>query len=469
MSARLEPGDVLAEKFRLVRVLGEGGMGVVYEAEHLALGEAVAIKVLHGDADGERQTQRLLREARLAARIKSENVARVTDFGVSQQGSPFLVMELARGPSLARVLRDRGALDVALAARYALEICVALAEAHALGIVHRDVKPSNVIVIKRRDGSELVKVLDFGVAKQMASDGSLTASAGLLGSPNYMSPEQVRDARSVDERSDVWSVGVLLYELVTARLPFEAFTAPGVLAAITADDPVSPRSYRAELSPELEAVILRCLARDRSERYPRVVELADALAPHTPEGAGLAARVRALRESEHEPAQPHAEPAPSPADADETDATQNATATSARASLPPTLAARPTRRRSIAVGAAALGVLGLVALGLLRSPANSDHPVAAAPGSAPPVPSPATEPAMLPPLTSASGSPEASSPEFLVASADPRDAAARAPPKPQPPPRTAATTKATTMGPAASSPATPEPTPKGDLEFGYRK
>jgi eukaryotic-like serine/threonine-protein kinase len=460
MPERFVTGDVLVSKFRILRVVGEGGMGTVYEAEHLSLGERVAIKVLHTGGDtGARLTQRLLREARAAARIKSEHVARVNDFGALRDGSPFLVMELVDGPSLARVLRDDGPLSPELALRYTMEICLALAEAHALGIVHRDIKPSNLIIARRRDGSNLLKVLDFGVAKQLAAGAStMTGSSGVLGSPNYMSPEQIRNAHSVDERTDIWSIGVVLYEMLTGRLPFEAFTAPGVLAAISADEPVAPRERRPDLGPALEQVVLRCLAKQREQRQPRVVELAAELSPHVAGGAELVERVRRLRETAHE-ARPAFASEPSAERAGEASLTQNATATTA-ADTPSAAPARRSRLRPLLAITTGLVVALLVAafgVSRQRAPVSASGVPPATPLS--PESAEATESALSPaplvrPVVSASAT---SSAELLP----PAHSASRLQARRQPP--------ASSASVAPSAPAPPPAKSADPLDYGYRK
>src|SRR5882724_4843576 len=216
-------GDVLAGKFRIERVLGVGGMGMVVSAMHIHLDERVAIKFLLPEAlsNGE-AVARFGREARAAVKIRSEHVARVTDVGALDTGAPYMVMELLRGQDLSQLLRDQGALSVHLAVLYVLQACEALAEAHAIGIVHRDLKPANLFLTSRADGSPCVKVLDFGISKVTSASGSgsdmgMTRTQSIMGSPLYMSPEQMASSRDVDQRADIWAVGCVLYELVWPR------------------------------------------------------------------------------------------------------------------------------------------------------------------------------------------------------------------------------------------------------------
>src|SRR5215831_21397407 len=207
-------GEVLANKYRVLEGLGAGGMGVVLLVEHMELGQRMAIKMMRPDAVGDvGAVTRFLREARAAAGLESEHVVRIFDVGTLESGVPYMVMELLRGEDLSRVLHANGPLPISEAVDYVLQACHAIAEAHGLGIVHRDLKPSNLFLTRRSDGSPLIKVLDFGVSKIAAAEGrnDLTCSNAVLGSPVYMSPEQAKNARSVDARADVWSLGVILH------------------------------------------------------------------------------------------------------------------------------------------------------------------------------------------------------------------------------------------------------------------
>jgi serine/threonine protein kinase len=288
MSAPSE-GDVLAGKFRIERVLGVGGMGMVVSAMHIHLDERVAIKFLLPEALANPEAvARFGREARAAVKIKSEHVARVIDVGALETGAPYMVMELLRGRDLGQQLRETGALPLALAVEYVLQACEALAEAHAMGIVHRDLKPANLFLTMRADGSPCVKVLDFGISKVAAPSGSgsdmgMTRTQSIMGSPLYMSPEQMASARDVDQRSDVWAIGTVLYELITGRVPFEAETMPQLCTLILHREPPPLRSVRPELPEAIEAVIMRCLRKDRAQRYPNVGALARDLAAFAPD------------------------------------------------------------------------------------------------------------------------------------------------------------------------------------------
>ena len=291
-------GDVVAGKYEVERIIGEGGMGVVVAARHKQLGELVAVKLLHPTSalDGE-AAARLIREAQATISIKSEHVVRVHDVGTRESGSPYIVMEYLKGDDLSGIVRAGGYLPIGEAIDYLLQACEAIAEAHARGIVHRDLKPSNLFLTQRADGSSLVKVLDFGISKALVPEdqsgsgsnpqASLTATRAVFGSPLYMSPEQVRSAKRVDERTDIWALGVILHELITGSLPFSGETMPGVLASIAADPPEALRVRRPEAPEGLEAVVLRCLVKDITQRFQTVAELATALAPYAPPGAEL--------------------------------------------------------------------------------------------------------------------------------------------------------------------------------------
>jgi serine/threonine-protein kinase len=286
-----QPGEILADKYRVERVVGVGGMGVVVAAQHLQLGQSVAIKLLSTEENRRGEaTARFEREGRAAAGLRSDHVVRIYDVGALADGSPFMVMELLRGTDLANLLEEHGSLPVAHAVEFVLQACDAIGEAHALGIVHRDLKPSNLFITRRSDGIAMLKVLDFGISKALRSEtdgvqGDLTQTRSVMGSPYYMSPEQVRDAKKVDGRTDIWALGVILHELITGAPAFHADTFPGICAAIVADEPADIRVLRPDVPPELIAIINRCLEKDPRRRYQDVSELVQALTPFAPRGA----------------------------------------------------------------------------------------------------------------------------------------------------------------------------------------
>ena len=284
----MREGTVLVGKYRVEHVVGQGGMGVVVAARHEQLDDRVAIKLmLPAVASNPEAVGRFVREARAAAKIKSEHVARVSDVGTLETGEPYMVMEYLEGSDLSVLLQRQGRLPVDVAADYLLQACEAIAQAHELGIVHRDLKPANLYLTNRRDGFPLVKVLDFGISKIAtgAVDSSMTRTSAMMGSPLYMSPEQMNSARDVDRRTDVWSLGVILYELLTGQPPFNGETLPQVCAQILTGPTPNVRERVPELPEGIQAVVARCLERDPARRFASVDELAQALAPFSPMGA----------------------------------------------------------------------------------------------------------------------------------------------------------------------------------------
>jgi len=278
----VSPGQIIGDRYRIDEPIGEGGMGFVCRATHVGLDTPVAIKLIRPDfKDDAEFVRRFLNEARRAAVLKSERVTRVHDVGQLDSGEPYLVMELLEGVELDKYLEAHGPLAALDAVNVALQICEALAEAHAAGIVHRDIKPGNAFLVRRADGRFAVKILDFGISKQMldATTGvtSLTNHDQSLGSPHYMSPEQMLDPSSVDHRSDIWSVGVVLFELLSGQRPFDGTSMPEVCAKVlTAPAPVL-RSVRPDVDPELEAIVMQCLEKKPEARYRDVAALGQAL------------------------------------------------------------------------------------------------------------------------------------------------------------------------------------------------
>ncbi|HEX4446081.1 MAG TPA: protein kinase [Polyangiaceae bacterium] len=288
-------GDVIGGKYRVERELGEGGVGFVVQARHIELGQLVAIKILVLRDDKE-QVARFTQEARASVRLRGEHVAKVTDVGRLDDGTPYMVMEFLEGENLS-TLTDRGALPLEDAATFLLQACEGIAEAHSLGIVHRDIKPANLFLTRGPTGRPLVKVLDFGIAKRSdnaVGDTRLTGALAVIGSPPYMSPEQVRASRDVDVRSDVWSLGATLYELLTARVPFDGATVQDVCARILTEQPPPLVHWRPGLPEGMQTVVDSCLAKDPARRFPSVWELAAGLEPFAPPSARNAERVREI-------------------------------------------------------------------------------------------------------------------------------------------------------------------------------
>jgi cytochrome c peroxidase len=282
----VKEGDLLAGKYRVERILGVGGMGVVVAARHEQLDQRVAIKFVRDEALGnEDAVARFIREARAAVKLKSEHAAKVLDVGTLESGAPYMVMEYLEGSDLGAVLRDTGPLTVEVVAEYIAQACEAVAEAHAAGIVHRDLKPQNLFLTRTVGGGARVKVLDFGVSKTLGNStggGGLTQTRSMLGSPLYMSPEQMRSSRDVDARSDVWALGVVLFELLTRRWPYEAESMPELVLKVVTEPPQSLAELRPDIPQAMIDVVERCLKKDPAERYANAAELALALEPLAP-------------------------------------------------------------------------------------------------------------------------------------------------------------------------------------------
>jgi serine/threonine-protein kinase len=277
----VRPGEILAGKYRVEKVLGAGGMGIVVAARHLQLETRVALKFLHpSTVQNEEAVARFAREARASVKITGEHVARVLDVGTLASGAPYMVMEFLEGTDLAAWLEQRGPLSVEQAVDFVLQACVAVAEAHSLGIVHRDLKPANLFCVRRADGQLWIKVLDFGISKMTLATSSYRSSRAatqtnaIMGSPLYMSPEQMTSARDVDARTDIWALGIILHELVSGSAPFQGDTLPEICIKIATSSPEPLRRVRPDAPAGFEAVILRCLQKDREARYRDVGELA---------------------------------------------------------------------------------------------------------------------------------------------------------------------------------------------------
>jgi|SRR5579859_7407423 len=287
----VNPGDVLAGKYRVERLLGVGGMGVVVSAHHMQLDERVALKFLRPEAlENPEAVARFDREARAAVKIKSEHVARVSDVGRLDNGAPYMVMEYLEGRDLGAWIHERGALPVEQATEFVLQACEAIADAHALGIIHRDLKPANLFCIVRSDGMMSIKVLDFGISKLTGLSASrpelsMTRTQSLMGSPLYMSPEQLKATKAVDARADIWALGIILYELATGQVPFTGEGIPDLVLNIVTTPTPPMRALRPDVPALFEQVVGRCLQKDREHRFANVAELAEALAPLAPRRA----------------------------------------------------------------------------------------------------------------------------------------------------------------------------------------
>ncbi len=318
----VKPGDIVGTKYRVDRVLGAGGMGVVLAATHTDLDQPVALKFILPEAiSGKDSVERFMREARAVARLKSEHVARVFDVGRDERGHPYMVLELLEGLDLAKLTKQKGPFTVADSVEYVLQACEGLVEAHTAGIVHRDLKPQNLFVSRRLNGMPLVKVLDFGIAKAVGAAAvgqlALTDSQAVMGSPLYMAPEHMRSARAADVRSDIWSLGVILYELLGGQLPFDGETVTEVCIRVVNESPPSLLSLRPALDQKLVSIVMRCLEKDPAARWQNVAQLATALEPYS-RSAQQGAVLRPWRSFEdtmdsHPPASPADETGPSTA------------------------------------------------------------------------------------------------------------------------------------------------------------
>ncbi|MFZ5896159.1 MAG: serine/threonine-protein kinase [Myxococcota bacterium] len=275
-------GAVIAQRYRVDGIIAEGGMGIVYRGWHLTLDQPIAIKVVRPEyVDNPEAVSRFLNEARAVAALRAVNVAQVLDVGRIKGGVLYMVMEYLEGSDLRDILDREGPLPIERAVDAVRQACAAMQEAHAAGIVHRDLKPENLFLARVADGREVLKVIDFGVSKRpsMGSGRSFTEAGRSLGSPHYMAPEQISTPDAVDARADVWSLGVVLYELLTNKLPFDAESMAATCAQVLCGEPPSLAELRPELPGELVAVVEHCLAKNRDERFATALELSQALEP----------------------------------------------------------------------------------------------------------------------------------------------------------------------------------------------
>ncbi|WP_437562645.1 serine/threonine protein kinase [Sorangium sp. So ce542] len=284
----IAPGTVIARKYRVERTIGRGGMGLVVEALHLDLDTRVAIKFLLPEFMSYTEAaERFMREARTVAKLQTHHVVRVLDVAALDSGEPYMVMELLDGVDLAGHAHEAGTLAIGECIDHIVQACEALAEAHSLGIVHRDLKPANLFLTKRPDGAPLIKVLDFGVSKILTGDTgnvSLTQTTTILGSALYMSPEQMRSSKSVDPRTDIYALGVCLFEIIGGRPPYVADSFPELCAKIYTSPPEPLQDLRPEVPEGLVEVIEKSIAREPEDRYQTIAEFVQALAPYAAPG-----------------------------------------------------------------------------------------------------------------------------------------------------------------------------------------
>jgi eukaryotic-like serine/threonine-protein kinase len=380
-------GDLLAGKYRIDKILGVGGMGVVVAAHHVRLDEKVAIKFLLPEALGNAEAMaRFEREARAAVKIKSEHVARVIDVGTLENGSPYMVMDYLEGRDLGDWIRLSGALPIQQAVEFVLQACEAIAEAHGLGIIHRDLKPANLYVVTRADGLLAVKVLDFGISKVTSlgasgADMGMTKTKAVMGSPLYMSPEQMQSTRDVDARTDIWALGVILYELLTGRVPFNGETFAELVMKIGTAPPESLCGLRADVPPALEAAVLRCLEKDRTKRYANVAELASDLSRFGPKRARASVdRISRVIQT----AGLSERPVPSPPSSGDTAAQSSGAVVPTMSSWGHTSPPMGRRGGLIASGVVAVLLIGGAVVAVSRSAGRSEPAAMPAPPSAEP-------------------------------------------------------------------------------------
>ncbi len=303
-SPKPEVGQTIAGKYRLDRILGEGGMGIVFAAMHVELDQPVALKFMLSGLGDPAAKARFVREARSVVKLRGEHVARVLDVGSTDGGGSYMVMEYLEGADLSELVKGRGSFPIEEATEYILQAAEGLAEAHAIGIVHRDLKPANLFLTRSPSGLPLLKVLDFGISKinapgaglsDVAPDSQkseLTKTAVLLGSPRYMAPEQMRSAKDVDGRADIWSLGVLLYRFVGGNVPFDGESLGALLATVMHDPLIQLRTLKPEVPMEFSAIVARCLEKRPADRFPDLGDLAVALEPFAPTRMrGTAARI----------------------------------------------------------------------------------------------------------------------------------------------------------------------------------